>query len=89
MGKENRENRGERGSALMQVMVVCSLLAITSYLFVQFMTKADRESINLIHRNDNINSSLDLSTYVNDCNVLGGAVNIVNQDSLGAAVKYP
>jgi len=79
----------ESGVALLQVVFVGALLAISAYVFVAFITNSDKESLRMIRRNENLNFSTAISDFVSDSEQFRGAANVVDQIGAGAPVQYP
>ena len=57
---------GEEGVAILQVMIAGTLVMLAAVATMQFMTHNDRNSMRLIRRNQNLNYSIDLATFVNN-----------------------
>ncbi len=72
------DKTNEQGSALMQVIIVGSVVAIIAYFLAQLMVNNDRNSIRMIHRNDNLSLAQDLSDYVNSANKVRDLSNVVD-----------
>jgi|GEM_PF-3327600 len=79
----------EEGVALMQVVLVGALLAVSAYIFAQFMTNSDRESLRMIRRNDNLNFATSLSDVVNDHTLVRKSADILDKDGTGLDITYP
>ena len=80
--------RNDRGSALMLVIVVGSLIGIMAYLIAQLMTNADHENMRLIRRNLNITYSILLSDQINDKQVVKNLGTIPQKINGGTPVQY-
>ena len=78
----------DRGAAMMQVVFVGALLAITAYIFTQFMVNSDRKSMNDIRRNDNLNMATLFSDFVNDSHQISNSMLVLNVDTSAVAVRY-
>ncbi len=62
--------RNEKGSAIMQVMFISTLLGIISYFLMDFMSQNDRDSMRMIRRADNLVFGSLLSDQINDAALL-------------------
>jgi hypothetical protein len=78
----------ERGSAILQVVIIGSVVVIMAFFMAQFMTKSDREGMRIIHRNDNMNIATSLSDFVADHAQVSGSANVVDQVG-GVPQVYP
>src|SRR4051812_8231822 len=68
--EKNSIPTGESGVAILQVVIIGTLLAILAFFMVQFMATADKENIRIIRRNENITYSTLLSDQVSDKHVV-------------------
>lgn len=73
----------------MQVVFIGALLGVMAYVFAQFFTKADKDAMRVIRRNQNLNIAADLSDFVNDRGQVKGAANVLSTDASGATILYP
>ena len=54
------------GAALLQMILISTVIGITAYFMTQFVINSDRKGIRIIHRHDNLSLSNDLADFVND-----------------------
>lgn len=79
----------ESGSALLQVLVVGTMIAITAYLYMEFTVQNDKSATRWIQRTTNLNMGANLATYVNDRTQIYEAAVTPAKDSGGTAIQYP
>jgi hypothetical protein len=73
----------------MQVIVVGAALGIAAFFVAQYMTKADKDSMRLIRRNENLNIATSFSDYVNDREQVVRSSAVVDQIGAGPVILYP
>ncbi len=73
----------------MQVMLIGGILALMAYSLAQLMTTSNRDSMRMIHRHENISTSLDFAALVNSREAIRNAASVLGEDTAGNPIQYP
>ncbi len=79
----------ESGSAILQVLVVGTILAITGYVYMEMTVQNDKNATRWIQRTTNLNMGANLANYVNDRVQIYDIAVTPAKDSGGTAIPYP
>lgn len=79
--------RGENGIAILQVVFVGFFVTIAGLLFMQFMDSNEKKALSMIRRNQNLNYSIDMASFINDREFVKNAASAL-QSNAGVPIPY-
>ncbi len=79
---------GDRGAALLQVVLVGAILAIMAYMTGILMTNADRNNMRQIRRNQALDYAALLSDQVNEKALVKSTSVVPRRIGTGADIQY-